>query len=180
LLQCTRCPKAYHLRCYNRNVVRLNKKFIVCHQHKQPNKAPIYVSQKAQLKELVHNIKSKLNEYSSKYSYLSMVEEPKEPSTKKKRKEKVEDDNDSLYAQYKLAKPEGFDYGSYKGEWCRYCGARKSRWGSGPWGRKTLCESHSLEWKNKKLAEIHNVEIPKTPICPGKNTELAFLTKLNS
>ncbi|OMJ68517.1 hypothetical protein SteCoe_34011 [Stentor coeruleus] len=189
LLQCTRCPKAYHLRCYNRNVVRLNKKFIVCHQHKQPNKAPTYVSQKAQLKELVHDIKSKLNEYSSKYSYLSMIEEPKErkerkehkePTTKKKRKEKVEDDNESLYAQYKLTKPERFDYENYKGEWCRYCGARKSRWGSGPWGRKTLCEAHSFEWKNKRLAEIHNVEIPKSPLFPEKNTELAFLSKLKT
>jgi chromodomain-helicase-DNA-binding protein 7 len=85
LLQCVRCPKAYHLRCYNRNIVRLNKRYIVCHQHKQPSKPPVYVSQKSQIKEIAQAIKSKLNEYASKYSYLSAVEEIKDTPKKKKR-----------------------------------------------------------------------------------------------
>ena len=179
LLQCVRCPKAYHLRCYNRNIVRLNKKYIVCHQHKQPNKPPVYISQKTQLKEIVQSLKTKLNEYSSKYSYLSLNEENKEP-TKKKRKEMNDEELESFYQKHNLCKPAEYDYLNSKTEWCRFCGARKSRWGSGPWGRKTLCEIHSKEWKNKKIPEIENIDTPDAPICPNKNTEVLFLSKLTN
>lgn len=178
LLQCTRCPKAYHLRCYNRNVVRLNKKYIVCHQHKQPNPAPVYISQKAALKETVQALKAKLNEFATKHSYLSLVEETKEPNVKKKRKIMSEDELTVLYKKNDLARPEEINYENYKKEWCRYCGARKSHWKSGPWGRKKLCEVHFDLWKEKKLEEIKDIEEPKTPLHPEKNSEVVFMLKL--
>jgi chromodomain-helicase-DNA-binding protein 7 len=86
LLQCSRCPNAFHLRCYSRKVVRLNKKFIVCHQHKQPSEAPTYPSHKNALADVQKPLKAKLNEAGSKYSYLSNVEDKpvKEPRKKKK------------------------------------------------------------------------------------------------
>lgn len=199
LLQCTRCPKAYHLRCYTRNVVRLNKKFIVCHQHKQPNKPPIYPSQKAQMKEIVQQLKLKVAEFSQKYSCLSIIEEVKEPPIKKKNKKEKKEKKDKkekkkekkgketevnskpttvdLYLKHNLSPPEECDYKNYQQEWCRYCGARKSHWGSGPWGRRTLCEVHSSEWIQKKLPEVQNTQMPEVPMYPSKNTELAFLSK---
>jgi hypothetical protein len=180
LLQCTRCPKAYHLRCYTRNVVRLNKRFIVCHQHKQPSRPPAYPSQKAQLKETVQMLKAKLNEFAAQYSCLSVVEESKEPGLKKKGKVLADDEIEAVYKKHGMEKPENVDYGKYSGEWCRFCGARRAVWQSGPWGRKTLCETHSTMWKNKKLPEVHNVEAPTSPMFPNKNTEVSYLLKLGS
>ena len=177
LLQCTRCPKAYHLRCYNRSVVRLNKKYIVCHQHKQPCPAPIYISQKALLKEIVPILKAKLKEFASKFSNLCQIEETKEPPLKKKRKVLGEEELNALYKKHNLSRPEEFDYIGYKGDWCRYCGARKSQWRSGPWGRKKLCEVHSEAWKDKKLPELHGSNEPEVPMHPEKNTEVLFLSK---
>ena len=283
LLQCTRCPNAYHLRCYTRNVVRLNKKFIVCHKHKQPCKPPVYPSQKAAMKETVVQLKAKLAEFAQKFNQLSVIEEVKQPGTKKRKKdedveievekeEKVKgkdtrkkagkkDESDKLdkhdktfkgeksnnagkvevnersekrekrrrnepsnmmdldevvkanksenakvdkggkndkskkgrniedtlmkkdansediLKKFGLEPPDQIDYSSYAAEWCRYCGARKSSWGSGPWGRKTLCEVHSNEWKQTKLPEVNGIDIPLQPMFPEKNTELSFLCK---
>ena len=87
---------------------------------------------------------------------------------------------ESFYQKHNLCKPAEYDYLNSKTEWCRFCGARKSRWGSGPWGRKTLCEIHSKEWKNKKIPEIENIDTPDAPICPNKNTEVLFLSKLTN
>src|SRR5574343_1985134 len=34
LLQCIKCPNAFHIKCYSRKFLRLNKRYIICHNHK--------------------------------------------------------------------------------------------------------------------------------------------------
>ena len=179
LLQCTRCPKAYHLRCYTRNVVRLNKRYIVCHQHKQPCNPPVYTSQKALLKENVKALKAKLGEFASKYTGLSVIEEAKkEAGVKKKRKTNTDDEVNALYKKNNLCRPEECNYETIQGDWCRYCGARKSHWKSGPWGRKKLCEVHFQAWKDKKLPELQQGgDEPRAPLHLELNTEVLFMSK---
>lgn len=111
LLQCTRCPNAFHLRCYTRKIVRLNKRFIVCHQHKQPNRPPTYPSHKAQLKENSKELKLKLTEAAAKYSHLSVIEEEKKQGEpRKKKKVASEEQIQEIYQKNNMLSPELFDY----------------------------------------------------------------------
>jgi chromodomain-helicase-DNA-binding protein 7 len=75
LLQCVRCPSAFHISCYKRRVMRLNKKYIVCHNHKQPQEVPIYPSHRQDLLVQAKKIKEFLSEAASKFGSLSQVSE---------------------------------------------------------------------------------------------------------
>ena len=32
LIQCVRCPNAFHIKCYQRKAARLNRRYIICHE----------------------------------------------------------------------------------------------------------------------------------------------------
>lgn len=68
-------------------------------------------------------------------------------------------------------------------DWCRYCGARfSSNFTQGPWGPKTLCTVHYINWKKKKSLSLedHMNEKPITPINPRDDQELRYITNLKS
>jgi len=78
--------------------------------------------------------------------------------------------------------PETFDYESYDYDWCRYCGARySSNFTKGPWGSRTLCTIHYIDWNQKKVLNLTSFkDIPKKPIKVEVNTELSYLQKMVS
>ncbi|KAK8813261.1 hypothetical protein WA158_002853 [Blastocystis sp. Blastoise] len=66
------------------------------------------------------------------------------------------------------------------GEWCRYCGAKKaSGWYKGPWGPKTLCTVHYVQWKQRKTLSLDkcNVNTDK-PINIAANSESGYLERM--
>eukprot|EP01015_Nassula_variabilis_P021940 TRINITY_DN3971_c0_g1_i3.p1 TRINITY_DN3971_c0_g1~~TRINITY_DN3971_c0_g1_i3.p1 ORF type:complete len:283 (+),score=31.92 TRINITY_DN3971_c0_g1_i3:70-918(+) len=77
-------------------------------------------------------------------------------------------------------KPEAYD--GYTAEWCRYCGARySSNFTKGPWGPRTLCTIHYIEWNQKKKLDLSSYQqIPKRPINLDANTELNYLANMKN
>ena len=60
---------------------------------------------------------------------------------------------------------------------CRYCGARDtSGWNVGPWGTRTLCIVHYVQWRQKKTLSLDEWKDkkPKRPIAPEFNTEWKY------
>ena len=58
--------------------------------------------------------------------------------------------------------------------WCRYCGAEiASGFCKGPWGSKTLCTIHYVQWAQKKSLDLSKWkdELPLEPIAREENTE---------
>jgi len=48
IAQCFRCPKAYHLKCYSKDkILKINKKVIICQDHKTDNKFSVRGGQAA-------------------------------------------------------------------------------------------------------------------------------------
>ena len=180
LVQCARCPSAFHLRCYNRKVVRLNKKYLVCHQHKQPPRPPIYPSHRVSIQEVIKELKPKMAEAANKNSYLSQYSSRDEPPAPRKRAKNIsESQTKDLYKKYKLPPPEECDYENYERDWCRYCGARiASSFAGGPWGKRMLCMTHYNAWKQKGTLDLSGYpETPTAPIDLSKNTELSYMHK---
>jgi len=84
------------------------------------------------------------------------------------------------YSELQIQSPEEFDYENYDRDWCRYCGARySSNFTKGPWGSRTLCTIHYIDWNQKKTLNLgSNKELPKRPIKLDANTELGYLQKM--
>ena len=79
VLMCIRCPKSYHINCTPVKTTRLNQKYILCPEHRQPSTITKYPSQSKEmrnkLKENADAIKSKLRENAQKFTHLMRVEE---------------------------------------------------------------------------------------------------------
>ena len=68
-------------------------------------------------------------------------------------------------------------YDDFPGDWCKYCGARDtSGWNTGPWGSRTLCVVHYVQWRQKKTLDLEEWKdtMPVRPIAPEKNTEWKY------
>jgi chromodomain-helicase-DNA-binding protein 7 len=173
LLQCVRCPSSFHISCYKRRVVRLNKKFIVCHNHKQPSEVPVYPSHRQELIERAKQIKDFLVEVGSKFAALSQAVEV----TDKGKGRRSSDEPEQSLKRLKLSSraevtsqrkdagtPEVFDYSASKEPWCRYCGCRLAvSFYKGPWGKDTLCLAHFAQWSTCKLLNLPE-EAPSFPM----------------
>jgi len=99
-----------------------------------------------------------------------------------KKKEKRGDKDKLTYADLGIDPPETFDYEHYTYDWCRYCGARySSNFTKGPWGSRTLCTIHYIDWNQKKVLNLQShKDLPIKPIKPECNTELSYLQKMLS
>eukprot|EP01015_Nassula_variabilis_P036593 TRINITY_DN9480_c0_g1_i4.p2 TRINITY_DN9480_c0_g1~~TRINITY_DN9480_c0_g1_i4.p2 ORF type:complete len:228 (-),score=32.12 TRINITY_DN9480_c0_g1_i4:111-794(-) len=64
----------------------------------------------------------------------------------------------------------------------RYCGARfSSNFTKGPWGPRTLCTIHYIDWNQKKKLNLDEYkEMPQKPIDLTANTELNYLGNMKS
>jgi hypothetical protein len=84
------------------------------------------------------------------------------------------------YEDLQIQTPEEFDYENYDRDWCHYCGARySSNFTKGPWGSRTLCTIHYIDWNQKKTLNLaNNKDLPKRPIKSDANTELGYLQKM--
>jgi len=84
------------------------------------------------------------------------------------------------YADLQIETPEEFDYENYDRDWCRYCGARySSNFTKGPWGSRTLCTIHYIDWNQKKTLNLTSQkDLPKRPVNALANTELSYLQKM--
>jgi hypothetical protein len=168
ILQCSRCPRALHLGCMDRErVQKLNKKYLVCEKHK-PAKAkarlPSYLEpQKASTRRL-------LNEDYRELKYERKARERKDEEGRAR----VE----LTYEELGIPPPDEFDYAAFEKDWCRYCGARvHSNFTKGPWGPKTLCTVHYLDWSKKRTLNLsEHKERPLRPINPGCREELRYIS----
>ena len=117
-------------------------------------------------------------------------ETPKEVK-KEIRHEKIKKNYRSLKHDYKslqIESPESFDYASHDQDWCRYCGARySSNFTKGPWGPRTLCTIHYIEWNQKKKLNLNLYKVlsfiknlPLKPINSSENTEINYLNNMKS
>lgn len=63
-------------------------------------------------------------------------------------------------------------------DWCRYCGTRySSNFTKGPWGSKTLCTVHYINWNSGKILKNGDFKtLPTTPINPDSEQELKYVT----
>jgi len=198
ILQCIRCPNAFHLKCYKRQYLRLNKRYIICHNHKANMQTPVYPvpASKSELKETAKLIKQKIKEISEDYLGLSILDKEDQKKGKKRagsksapeptkkpkvRKGKSPEQAKMLLVKFGMVPAEEFDYTTYQGDWCRYCGARRSSlFSTGPWGPHTLCVAHYVKWNKKMLQFEEHPELPPTPINLAENTELHYLYSLHT
>ena len=198
LLQCIKCPNAFHVKCYKRQYVRLNKRYIICHSHKTNMQTPTYPAlvSKTELKETAKLIKNKVKEVSEDYLYLSLLDKEEhkkgrkrgasksapEPAKRPKvSKGKSPEQAKMLLVKFGLVPAEEFDYTVYQGDWCRYCGARRSSlFSTGPWGPHTLCVAHYVKWNKKVLTFEGHSDLPHKPIDLTQNTELSYLYSLHT
>jgi len=99
-----------------------------------------------------------------------------------KKKDKKGDKDKLTYPDLNMEAPEDFDYPNYNLDWCRYCGARySSNFTKGPWGSRTLCTIHYIDWNQKKVLDLKPYkDLPTRPIKPEANTELGYLQKMLS
>jgi len=84
------------------------------------------------------------------------------------------------YSDLSIDPPEVFNYENYDYDWCRYCGARySSNFTKGPWGSRTLCTIHYIDWNQKKVLNLTSYkDCPRRPIKVEANTELGYLQKM--
>jgi len=60
---------------------------------------------------------------------------------------------------------------------CSYCGARDtSGWNVGPWGSRTLCIVHYVQWRQNNTLNLDewSQTTPTRPIAPEYNTEWKY------
>jgi chromodomain-helicase-DNA-binding protein 7 len=97
-----------------------------------------------------------------------------------KKKERKADKEKLTYSDLSIDPPEIFNYESYDYDWCRYCGARySSNFTKGPWGSRTLCTIHYIDWNQKKVLNLTAYkDCPRRPIKVDANTELSYLQKM--
>lgn len=104
--------------------------------------------------------------------------------SKEKKKEevpkKVEKKLKYDYKALGIESPERFNYEHHDQDWCRYCGARySSNFTKGPWGSRTLCTIHYIEWNQKKKLNLSSYKnLPMKPINVKENTELTYLNNM--
>lgn len=173
ILQCARCPRALHISCMEKDrILKLNKKYLVCEKHKPVKPKPraynyFETRQKASTRRLPAEDYRELK-------FVRKVREKKEDEPKVK----VE----VTYEELGIPPPREFDYEGFGKDWCRYCGARiHSNFTKGPWGPKTLCTVHYLEWaKRHTLSLSDHKERPVRPINPDCREELRYLSERKS
>jgi hypothetical protein len=159
---------------------------------------PVYPvpANKSELKETAKLIKQRIKELSEDYLGLSLLDKEDQKKGKKRaasksapeptkkpkiRKGKSPEQAKMLLLKFDMVPAEEFDYTAYQGDWCRYCGARRSSlFSTGPWGPHTLCVAHYVKWNKKMLKFEDHTELPQTPINLSENTELHYLYSLHT
>ena len=143
LVQCMLCSHATHVSCLNdKSGHRISKLYYLCSDHSVPKGTPTWDPNK---KKMITD--------DGGYGPWERKREERRNRTPRPHAEKP------VYEEIHYDVP----IEKYTGNWCRYCGARRSRWEcvcglrssgfmKGPWGPKTLCVVHYVSWfRTKKL-----------------------------
>ncbi len=180
MVQCFRCPTAFHNQCMSASLPKISKKFMLCEKHKagKESKAKRPVSKNGLIIKLQLNEKEELGSEDFKIKKGGLRRDT--GKAKKKKEEKRQPTPNYLsYPELGIGSPSSFDYDSYDKDWCKYCGSRfSSNFTKGPWGPRTLCTVHYIEWNQKKKLNLDSyTSLPTRPIDLSQNTELDFVNK---
>ncbi|CAD8066277.1 unnamed protein product [Paramecium sonneborni] len=207
LIHCVRCCRSFHSKCAPPDVKsktqKIGKKVMICDlcakqkEEKFEGKMIVKISIKGYQKKQkqakldfkqfgttarTRRIYEKKNEtMPNNRSQLDSSRSNSQDKIVKKvqRKQFKQDIHPYSYEELGIIPVKYFDYSKYTNDWCRYCGARfASNFTKGPWGSRTLCTIHYINWGQKKQLDLseHN-DLPKSPINRDDPTELQFLQR---
>ncbi|CAD8164733.1 unnamed protein product [Paramecium pentaurelia] len=207
LIHCVRCCRSFHSKCAPPEIKiktqKIGKKVMICdlcvkpkEEKNQPSmivKIPILGYQKK-----LKNSKTEFNtigttartrkiqekKYETQDSDKRKIDSSRSMSQEKiskkvQREKRNKDIHPYSYEELGIIPVKYFDYSKYTNDWCRYCGARfASNFTKGPWGSRTLCTIHYINWGQKKQLDLSEyIELPKNPINRDDQTELQFLQR---
>ncbi|KAM3144240.1 hypothetical protein pb186bvf_003702 [Paramecium bursaria] len=199
LIHCVRCCRSYHSKCApyeaKQKMQKIGKKVMICDQcYKYREEAKLDTVVKISLKDYPKKLKQakldfKITGTTERTRRIEQqrlgivdikdsesIEKIQKKITREKRKADV---HPYTYEELGIIPVKEFNYMKFKNDWCRYCGARfASNFTKGPWGSRTLCTIHYINWGQKKTLDLSEYpDLPMSPISRDDPTELQFLQR---
>ncbi|CAD8088106.1 unnamed protein product [Paramecium sonneborni] len=207
LIHCVRCCRSFHSKCAPPEIKiktqKIGKKVMICDLCFKPKEEKVEQSMIVKIPIIGYQKKSKLSkqEFQSigttartrriqEQKYVTLDSDKRKIdssrsnsndkiSKKVKREKRKQDIHPYSYEELGIIPVKYFDYSKYVNDWCRYCGARfASNFTKGPWGSRTLCTIHYINWGQKKSLDLSDYpDLPKNPINRDDQTELQYLQR---